>query len=87
MLKGINHDQRNSLAQHNDRHTHKYTQLRANWDLNWRRVRNECLKGDYMIYFEFLFIKIFLGILIYSYKLNGIFLIFQDYHTYVECIG
>ena len=56
MLKGINHDLRNSLA-HNDRHTHKYTQLRANWDLNWRRDRNECLKGDYVIYFEFLFIK------------------------------
>ena len=60
MLKGINHDQRNSLA-HSDRHTHKYTQLKANWDLNWRTVHKECLKEVDALFLIYSFKVIFIS--------------------------
>ena len=58
MLKGINHDQRNSLAW-SDKHAHKYTQLMANWDLNWKRVSKECLRMIFVISQNFRSLKSF----------------------------
>ena len=58
MLKGINHDQRNSLAW-SDKHAHKYTQLKANWDLNWKRVSKECLRRIFLISQNFRLLKFF----------------------------
>ena len=69
MLKGINHDQRNSLAW-SDKHAHKYTQLKANWDLNWKRVSKECLRMIFVISQNFSSLKFFYIAIVLFWMIN-----------------